>query len=64
MKGHVHVYALCDMSASTMQLKLVNRTADFFALSRSLDSAEIYFSCSVHKWEWHSSLHMCIPQSL
>ena len=30
------------------------RTADISALSRSLDSEEIYISCSVHKCEWHS----------
>ena len=29
--------------------------ADISALSRTLDSADIYISCSVHKCEWHSS---------
>ena len=33
----------------------VCRTADNSALSRSLDSAEIYISYSVHKCEWHST---------
>ena len=34
-------------------LFIVCRTADISALSGSLDSAEIYISCSVHKCEWH-----------
>ena len=37
-----------------MPFRLVYRTADISALSRSLDGAEIYISCSVHKSEWHS----------
>ena len=33
---------------------LFTESADISVLSRSLDSAEIYISCSVHKYEWHS----------
>ena len=37
-----------------MPLRCVYRTADISALSQSLDSAEIFISNSVHKFEWHS----------
>ena len=37
-----------------MPFRFVYRTADISALSRSLESADIYISCSVHKCEWHS----------
>ena len=36
------------------QFRFVYRPADNSALSHSLDSAEIYISCSVHKYKWHS----------
>ena len=38
----------CD---TTMLIRFVYRTAKIAALSRSLDSKEIYISCSVHKCE-------------
>ena len=38
----------------TMTFIFVYRIADIIALPRSLDSAEIYISCSVHKYERHS----------
>ena len=37
-----------------MSFRFVYRTADISALSPSLDSLEMYISCSVHKCEWHS----------
>ena len=39
-------------------LLCVYRTADISVLSRSLDSVEIYISCSVHKYECYSILYL------
>ena len=40
----------------TMPFRLVYRTADISALSRNLDSVEIYIRCLVHKCEWRKSI--------
>ena len=40
---------------NTMPFIFLYRTTDIIALSRNLDSAEIYISCSVHKCEWNNS---------
>ena len=39
---------------TTMSFRFVCRTSDISALSRSLDSAKIYISCSVHICDRHS----------
>lgn len=39
---------------NTMPFRFMYLTADISAPSRSLDSVEIYTSCSVHKCECHS----------
>ena len=43
-----------------MPFRLVYRTADISAVSRSLDSEEIYTSLSVHKSEWHYEINVII----
>ena len=44
-----------NLEDDTMPFKFVYRTAKISALFRSLDSAGINISTSVHKYEWHSS---------
>ena len=47
-----------------MPIRLVYPTANISALSRSLDSTEIYISYSVHKSEWHSIIKMKIKNKI
>ena len=43
-----------EIISATLPFRFVYKTADIFALSRSLDSVDIYISCWVHNCEWHS----------
>ena len=38
--------------------------ADIFAFSRSLENAEVYISCLVHKCEWYSTRVITWPKTL
>ena len=54
----------CLLIYYAIQICVQNLWYYISALSRSFDSAEIYFNCSVHKCEWNKKFSVKVPEEL